>query len=51
MRNEEGADEAIQKCGVHLSSREDIMRVIDTALEYGEIRHVVCASGVSPSLF
>ena len=32
-----------------LSSRTDIMHVIDLAQQQGDIRHMVCAAGVSPS--
>ena len=56
MKNAEAIAEIMNNAGydvvpfeMDLSSREDILAIIKNALEYGEIKYLINAAGVSPS--
>ena len=56
MKNAEAIAEIMNNAGydvvpfeMDLSSREDILAIIKKALEYGEIKYLINAAGVSPS--
>ena len=47
IMNDAGYD--VESCEMDLSSRESILSIIAKAQEYGEIKYLVNAAGVSPS--